>query len=654
MQVRNDILIALRVVNSARFASGIRGAVRSVSEFHWAMDQARSSSEKFTAAGHLLTGGMGLLGSAFKGLVYTLGAVTAATVGFGIQFNATMESNNLAFEKFAGSAESARMLTKELFTIAANTPFSFEDVTTAGRRLLAFGFNVQETTDLLKVMGDTISYTGGSTDEILRLGKALGDIRAKGKLMQQEMNQLANVGIPIRDVLAKGGLELTERQLTNIGRAGIPADQAITAIKAGLQSMYGGGAAKYLETFNGQVQRLRDNLKSTAGAATRPLFDWAKGALKSGNDKTGGITKFFQGPQWTKITGTLGKLAKQGFGILVGAVKQLWDAFKPIAPFLTNILWPVLKGIGIAIMGTIVVAFEILVFTIKIISTVLGWLGKKLAFLGPVLYAVGWIIGTFFGGEIVKVLGWLGKTFPFFAKLAKYVGFLVAPIRFVGVVLLGYYKILGKVFLFIGGYVLKALIRFIPALVKVGAVFVKLQSSIGKFFFKMLSGIVNVLARLPSRLGNFLFDIGSKIIGYVFGGMKEKLAKVFIGGFALAAQLGRSLKDWLNAHTLFGNEINLGFTKIRIPKLAKGGMFTGMALVGEQGPELAQHTPGGTVITPLRGRKGMTGGGRMGSGGPSFDSIRAYFEIPIYIDRSGRGKIAEAVGEYQSDRKSVA
>jgi hypothetical protein len=202
VQVRSDILVALRLLNAARFSSGMSGAVGAVREFHAELDAATTASERLSAVGTLSQGGLLALGTAVKGVSIGLGALAATTVGFGIQFDATMQSNTLAFSRFAGGAKQAQLFTKDLFQIAANTPFSFSDITMAGRRLLAFGFNVEETTGLLKTMGDTISVTGGGTDEILRLAKALGDIRAKGRLMQQEMNQLANVGIPIRDILA--------------------------------------------------------------------------------------------------------------------------------------------------------------------------------------------------------------------------------------------------------------------------------------------------------------------------------------------------------------------------------------------------------------------------------------------------------------------
>jgi hypothetical protein len=114
------------------------------------------------------------------------------------------------------------------------------------------------------------------------------------------------------------------------------------------------------------------------------------------------------------------------------------------------------------------------------------------------------------------------------------------------------------------------------------------------------------------------------------------------------------LRNWLNDHTLFGNEINIGPIHTRIPKLAKGGFFSGMALVGEQGPELAQHTAGGTMITPLRGKHASKRQTGAYTDGKMFDGFRAHFEIPLYLDKHGKVKLAEAVGEYVGDRRSVA
>jgi hypothetical protein len=76
------------------------------------------------------------------------------------------------------------------------------------------------------------------------------------------------------------------------------------------------------------------------------------------------------------------------------------------------------------------------------------------------------------------------------------------------------------------------------------------------------------------------------------------LKSIFSGGWAPA--IGRGIADWLNAHTPFGDKIDLPkpLPDFTLPALAGGGIIRrgGTALVGEQGPELVALPTGAQVI----------------------------------------------------------
>jgi hypothetical protein len=71
-----------------------------------------------------------------------------------------------------------------------------------------------------------------------------------------------------------------------------------------------------------------------------------------------------------------------------------------------------------------------------------------------------------------------------------------------------------------------------------------------------------------------------------------------IGGFMAdaftvdAGAMTRGLAGWINAHTLFGDTVVAGPVRFRLPALAAGGhvRVAGMALVGEEGPEVVTTT----------------------------------------------------------------
>jgi tape measure domain-containing protein len=430
----NNIYVVLRLLNQRRFAAGLRSSAAELRAYHAAVTAADTNLGRMAATSHLATSGLYAIGSAARSVGYGIGALAASTAYFGVQFNATMESNNLAFEQFAGGAKQAKALTMDLFEIAKSTPFSFTDITTAERRFLAFGFSVKQSISLLNTLGDTLSFTGGSTDEILRMAKALGDIQAKGRLMGQEFLQLTNLNLPIHDILQEQ-LGLTEDDFKNLGRAAIPAQTAIAAIQKGLEKRFGGGAQRYLETFNGQLQRLQDNLKFAAGQATgnTGFFVWLKSALKFINDHTDDINKFLGSPKFVGIAKAVGNAFATAIPAIVKFVGTVGgdflEAIKPAQPFLENVLLPLLKGVFIGVLGSIVASWKIFIFALKIAANIFGYVGAKLEPLRGAFELLGVVLGFVFGPGI---LGKIGQAAGLLSKLAPIANLILIPMRLAG------------------------------------------------------------------------------------------------------------------------------------------------------------------------------------------------------------------------------
>lgn len=612
----NNVDVILRVLNGRRFQAEMYGAGRSVRNVGSAFASTSGSASGLSAAATAASQALYGIGEASHIAVYGAGAVAAAWVATGVQFNATMEANTLAFEHFTGGVQQAQAFTKQLFEFAKSSPFSFEDITQAARRFLAFGFNVKETTGLLKTMADTISYTGGSTDEILRFAKALGDIRSKGRLMQQEMNQLTNLNIPIREILSKGGLELTERQLKNVGRAGIDAETAISAIQTGLNKMYGGGAQAYLQTFNGQWQRLTDNIKMAAGSTTQTtgIFAFLKRQLQAMNEMLEGKRSL---PGWIQaVIDFLPKLLPIGkavFGGVSGFASDLWENLKPARPFLENVILPLAAGILTGVGGTIKGAVGIL----GVFARILGVVGNLLKPFKGLFYGIGVVIGFVFGGEIIKALQLLGKLPGVFRLIGVAAGFLLAPVRIVG-------------------SAFEALTGFIFRLLNPGAI----------------TGLINEIVAAFNGFAPKFMQIGANLAQkFVMGlaTMTEKIGSAIFRGMAMAFiwAVNKAIGIFNTAIGAY-NKIPLApnIDKITpIAGLATGGYITsgGWAMVGENGPEFAKFPVGTSVHNPRMATADTSQNGEA----PGFAPARIMNKQPIYI---GRRQIGEAVGEYVAER----
>lgn len=156
------------------------------------------------------------LGEAFKqglgfaggfGLVSIIGASVGALKEFGAEsFKAAADFEQLtvAFNTLLGSREKATELLVELQKFAASTPFQFTELTSLSKQLLAFGFEAEEIIPTLQRLGDVAGGVGA--DKLPQIVFAFGQIRANGRLMGQDLNQLVNAGFnPLQIISEKTG-----------------------------------------------------------------------------------------------------------------------------------------------------------------------------------------------------------------------------------------------------------------------------------------------------------------------------------------------------------------------------------------------------------------------------------------------------------------
>lgn len=273
------------------------------------------------------------VGRAAKFAAVGLGSLAAFTgakgVAAGLKFNATMESNELALSRFVGGTKEAKKFVDDLFQTAKRTPFEMTDLTSASRRLLAFGLEADKTKRILSATGDAIAAMGGGAENIDKVTLALGQMQAKGKVSAEELLQLTEAGIPAYDIL-KTELGLTGDQVANIGNEGIKAGAAIDALTRGMEERFAGAAKQQSKTYEGQISTLKDNTAQLLGAMTEGLFDTLKDDwLPTFNDAAGDITEIWKKPGLTPEQQFLGSfdVIDREFGPLVNSlIDKIGDA----------------------------------------------------------------------------------------------------------------------------------------------------------------------------------------------------------------------------------------------------------------------------------------------------------------------------------------
>ena len=305
------------------------------------------------------------VGVALSGISVAVGGLGSAAVIAAGNF----EQTTIAFNTMLGSAEKAQKFLQEMQTFAAKTPFEFTDVTDAAKRLLALGFSAEQVLPMLRTVGDAVAGLGGGAQMIDRITLALGQMQAKGKVSAQEMQQLAEAGIPAWQMLAdKIGVSIPEA-MKMAEKGAILAADAIPAILEGMNEKFGGLMEQQSKTLLGQWSNVKDQIGfilRDLGTALMPiakqLVDFLSSMLPHLQDA---VTWFsnLSPPVKTPIIGFAALLAGIGplitvIGALIAAVGVLATGFTAVGGAAVAI--PIaLGGIGVAIgSGTgLIVAF---------------------------------------------------------------------------------------------------------------------------------------------------------------------------------------------------------------------------------------------------------------------------------------------------------
>ncbi len=164
----------------------------------------------------------------------------------------TFEQLEIRFRTIFGGAGPAQNALDWAVKFAAVTPMTLEDVTAKMLKLKAYGFDPMS--GILETIGDASFALGADFDGIV---VALGQMQLKGKVVQQELNQLSERNIPAIKWLQEE-FHLTAKQMENIGAQGIKADAAIAAILRRMEKEYAGGMRRASDSWLGAISTIQD------------------------------------------------------------------------------------------------------------------------------------------------------------------------------------------------------------------------------------------------------------------------------------------------------------------------------------------------------------------------------------------------------------
>lgn len=209
-------------------------------------------------------------------IVKGFGAAATAVGGFavglakaGVEYNAQMETYEMAFTTLLGSAEEARAAMAQIQADAASTPFDVAGLTQANQLLVGAGASAAEARDVIMALGDAVSATGGGNDELSRMAANLQQIKNVGQASAMDVKQFAMAGINIYQILADS-MGITLEKASSLKPTYEQLSAALISA-ASEDGRYFGAMANQSLTFNGQISNLQDNWSALLGSVTGGL-----------------------------------------------------------------------------------------------------------------------------------------------------------------------------------------------------------------------------------------------------------------------------------------------------------------------------------------------------------------------------------------------
>ncbi len=246
--------------NISKVLKSARGEVQQIGE---AVQKSGRHVDEFNLRTRNYSSGLGNLGFIATGATVAIIGLGAAAIGAGVKsimLAANMEQSKIAFTTMLGSAEKADTFIKELFDFAAHTPFEFVGLQESSKRLLAYGFTAEQIIPTLTAVGNAAAGLGASQETIGRITLALGQMQAKGKVSGEEMRQLAEVGIPAWELLAKAiGKDIPEA-MKLAEKGAIPAAGAVQALIQGMSQKFPDMMEKQSHTLVGVWSTAKDDM----------------------------------------------------------------------------------------------------------------------------------------------------------------------------------------------------------------------------------------------------------------------------------------------------------------------------------------------------------------------------------------------------------
>lgn len=217
--------------------------------------------------------------SAMQGMVSQMAGLTALAAGVGYAGKTVLDAAGL--REMQITQISTLLKEKDPSKVKASvdwinrfadtTPFTDSQTMGLVRRTMGYGFNYSQMQGIVRIVGDAANLSADDpADASFRAGaviRALGQIKSKGKLMQQEVNQIAEHIPGVTTALDRafgGGANRMKLQM----KGQISSGKALSVILQAMDQSYGGGMEIQAQQLLGLASTLKSRPQRVMGMLT--------------------------------------------------------------------------------------------------------------------------------------------------------------------------------------------------------------------------------------------------------------------------------------------------------------------------------------------------------------------------------------------------
>ena len=336
----NGRYVAELSVETGKLESGVNKAKAALDDLQKKGDMKKLQSSIKDATGLLdnFTSKIGISSSALSQLATPLGAIGligGAIAGIGVasvKAAADLETLDTNLGTLLGSMDKGVELRKQLQQYGQSTPYDTEGLANAAKTMLGYGVASERIMPVMKQLGDIAM---GNKDHLNSLALAYGQMTASGKVMKQDLNQMANAGFGVNQIASSMGVSVGKFfNLLSDGKVKIEDVNKALSDATSAGGLFYQSAINSSSTFEGVMSNLGEAAKNTLaniGTSLLPMVKEAAQGLVQVFEFLSTAVQALTSPS-ENLNNTFGafgntiSLAKDALSTLFDALGNLYDA----------------------------------------------------------------------------------------------------------------------------------------------------------------------------------------------------------------------------------------------------------------------------------------------------------------------------------------